>query len=128
MSSKRFLNRFCLAFLVILSRRVGLNYLSYNYDTGSFEVFFKKMFFKIVLFLDFFFIQILFSYKLLYVKQIKNQVLLHSTGKYIQYPVTNHNGKNTKKRIYVYVYNFEALMSLKTIYKSKNNCIIITNT
>ena len=28
---------------------------------------------------------------------INNQVLLYSTGNYIQYPVINHNGKNMKK-------------------------------
>ena len=30
--------------------------------------------------------------KLLYIRWI-NKVLLYSTGKYIQYPVINHNGK-----------------------------------
>ena len=28
-----------------------------------------------------------------------NKVLLYNTGKYIQYPVTNHNGKEKKNRI-----------------------------
>ena len=32
-------------------------------------------------------------YKLLYIEQINNKVQLYSTGNYIQYPVTNHNGK-----------------------------------
>ena len=32
-------------------------------------------------------------YKLLYIKQIKNKVLLYSIGNNIQYPVINHNGK-----------------------------------
>ena len=36
-------------------------------------------------------------YKLLYIKQIKNKVLLYSTGNYIQYPVINHNGKEYEK-------------------------------
>ena len=31
--------------------------------------------------------------KLLYIGWINNKVLLYSTGNYIQYPVTNHNGK-----------------------------------
>ena len=31
--------------------------------------------------------------KLLYIGWINNKVLLYSTGKYIQYPVTNHNRK-----------------------------------
>ena len=30
------------------------------------------------------------------------QVLLYSTGKYIQYPVINHNGKEYEKNIYIY--------------------------
>ena len=33
-----------------------------------------------------------------------NKVLLYSTGNYIQHPVINHNGKEYKKRIYVYIY------------------------
>ena len=40
--------------------------------------------------------------KLLHIEQIKNQVLLYSTGNYIQYPVVNHNGKEYEK---VYMYN-----------------------
>ena len=35
--------------------------------------------------------------KLLYIGCINNQVLLHSTGNYIHYPVTNHNGKEYEK-------------------------------
>ena len=35
--------------------------------------------------------------KLLYIEWINNKVLLFSTGNYIQYPVTNHNGKEYKK-------------------------------
>ena len=31
--------------------------------------------------------------KLLYIEWINNKVLLYSTGNYIQYPMTNHNGK-----------------------------------
>ena len=34
--------------------------------------------------------------KLLYRDWINNKVLLYSTGKYIQYPVINHNGKEKK--------------------------------
>ena len=41
--------------------------------------------------------------KLLYIEWINSKVLLYSTGNYIQYPVTNHNGKNILKRIYIYV-------------------------
>ena len=36
--------------------------------------------------------------KLLHIGWIKNKVLLYSTGKYIQYPVINHNGEE-----YIYV-------------------------
>ena len=38
----------------------------------------------------------------LYIGWINNKVLLYSTGNYIQYPVTNHNGKEYKKNIYIY--------------------------
>ena len=40
--------------------------------------------------------------KLLYTEWISNKVLLYSAGNYIQYPVTNHNGKEYKKRMYIY--------------------------
>ena len=44
-------------------------------------------------------------YKLPYIKQVNNKVLLYSTGNYIQYAVINHNGKEyIKKYIYIYVY------------------------
>ena len=36
--------------------------------------------------------------KLLYIQWIRNKALLHSTWSYIQYPVINHNGKESKKR------------------------------
>ena len=35
--------------------------------------------------------------KLLYIAWINNKVLLYSTGNYIQYPMTNHNGKEYEK-------------------------------
>ena len=38
--------------------------------------------------------------KLLYIEWINNKVLLYSTGNYIQYPVTNCNGKECE-----YIYN-----------------------
>ena len=43
-------------------------------------------------------------YKLLCVsiEWINNKVLLYSTGKYIQYPVINHNGKEYEKE-YIYI-------------------------
>ena len=42
-------------------------------------------------------------YKLLYIGQINNNVLLYSTGNYIQYPLTNHSGKSYEKNMYIYV-------------------------
>ena len=35
-----------------------------------------------------------------YIGWINNEVLLYSTGNYIQYPVINHNGKEVFKRMY----------------------------
>lgn len=35
-------------------------------------------------------------------EQINNKDLLYSTGNYIQYIVTNYNGKVSRKRIYIY--------------------------
>ena len=40
---------------------------------------------------------------LLHMGQINNMVLLYTTGSYTQYPVINHNGKNIKECIYIYV-------------------------
>ena len=42
-------------------------------------------------------------YKLPYIKQINNKVLLYSTGNYIQYPVINHNEKESEKE-YICIY------------------------
>ena len=42
--------------------------------------------------------------KVLYVKQTNKKVLLYSTGNYIQYFVTNYNGKEYEKE-YVYMYD-----------------------
>ena len=40
---------------------------------------------------------------ILYIEWINNKVLLYSTGNYIQYPVTNHHGKEYEKEcIYMY--------------------------
>ena len=36
--------------------------------------------------------------KLVYMEWINNKVLLYSTGNYIQYPMTTHNGKEYKKK------------------------------
>ena len=40
--------------------------------------------------------------KLLYIEWVNNKVLLYNTGNYIQYPMINCNGKEYKKRIYMY--------------------------
>ena len=42
-------------------------------------------------------------WKLLYLEWINNKVLLYSTGNYIQYPVVNHNGKEYKRGMCIYV-------------------------
>ena len=41
--------------------------------------------------------------KLIY-RMDKQQVLLYSTWKYIQYPVINHNGKEYEEVIYIYMF------------------------
>ena len=53
--------------------------------------------------------------KLLYIKWIKNKVLLYSTGNYIRYVGINHNGKKYKKRMYVCVYKTESLCCIEEI-------------
>ena len=40
--------------------------------------------------------------KLLYIEWIENKVLKCDTGNYIQYLVTNHNGKQHEKNVYMY--------------------------
>ena len=40
-------------------------------------------------------------YKLLYIGWMNSKVLLYSTGNYIQYPVTSHNGKEYEKECIV---------------------------
>ena len=37
-------------------------------------------------------------------EKLENKDLLHSTGNYVQYSVINHNGKNMKKNVCIYVY------------------------
>ena len=40
----------------------------------------------------------------MYIEWINNKVLLYSMGKYIQYPVINHNRKEYEKEcVYIYV-------------------------
>ena len=43
-------------------------------------------------------------YKLLYIRWINNEILLHSTGNYIQYLMINHNGKEYKNNVCIYTY------------------------
>ena len=44
-------------------------------------------------------------YKLLYIKEINNKVLLYSTENYIQYLVINYNGKESEKEyLYLSIY------------------------
>ena len=44
------------------------------------------------------------KYALPYIKQINNEDLLYSTGNYIQYLIITYNGKELRKRIYIYIY------------------------
>ena len=44
------------------------------------------------------------GWKLLHIEWINNKVLLYGSGKYIQYPMINCNGKENEKE-YIYVYN-----------------------
>ena len=52
--------------------------------------------------------------KVLYIEWINNNVLLYSTGKYIQYPVINHNGKEYEKE-YTYICITESLYCTEEI-------------
>ena len=48
-------------------------------------------------------------YTVLYIKQIKNKVLLYSTGNYIQYLVITYYGKESEKEyihVYIYMYTY----------------------
>jgi len=42
--------------------------------------------------------------KLLHLEWINNEVLLYSTGNYIQSPGIDHDGKSYLKNIYIYMY------------------------
>ena len=57
--------------------------------------------------------------KLLRLGWINNKVLIYSTGNYIQYPVTNHNGKEYKKER-LYVYNRVTLLYSKDGHNAVN--------
>ena len=41
-------------------------------------------------------------FKLVYIEQINNKVLLYNRGNYIQYPVIDHNGRDSEK-IWIYI-------------------------
>ena len=58
----------------------------------------------------------------------KNEVLLYSTGNYIQYSVVNHNGKKYEKEyihihthIYIYLSHFAVHQKLTQHTSIKNN-------
>ena len=48
-------------------------------------------------------------YTLLYIKRIHHQVLLRSTGNYIQYFIITYKGKESGKYIYIREYLTESL-------------------
>ena len=56
--------------------------------------------------------------KLLYIEWINTKVLLHSTAKYIQHPVINHNGK-----VYICIHICESLC-----YTAEINTLYINST
>ena len=41
--------------------------------------------------------------EVLHLEWINNKVLIYSTGNYIQYPVTNYNGKEYKQNVCMYI-------------------------
>ena len=53
-------------------------------------------------------------YKLLYIGQINNKVLLYSTENHIQYPVTNHNVKEYKTRYTCIIESFCSTAEINT--------------
>ena len=59
-------------------------------------------------------------YKLPYIKQINNKVLLYNTENYILYLGINYSGKEGKKSIYVYLKRF--------IYRYVHYIYIFTDT
>ena len=50
--------------------------------------------------------------KLVYIEWINNNILLYSTGNYIQYPVINHNGKEYEKQIHAQQNHFAVQQKL----------------
>ena len=65
--------------------------------------------------------------KLLYIERINNKVLLYSIGNYIQYPVTNHNGKEYEQEYiythtYIYIYMYVKLSHFSVQRKLTQQC------
>ena len=62
--------------------------------------------------------------KLLYTQCVTNNVLLYSTGSYIQYPIISHKGKEYEKEcmhthrytyVYIYIYISESLWCMQKL-------------
>ena len=56
--------------------------------------------------------------KLVYIEWINSNILLYSTGKYIQYPVINHNGKEYEKQMHAQQNHFAVQQKLTEHCKS----------
>ena len=59
-----------------------------------------------------------------YIGWINSQVLLFSTGKYVQHPVINHNGKEYEKQIYIYIYVYIYTYMTESLLYHKNKSAI----
>ena len=73
------------------------------------------------------------GYKLFHLEWTSNEVLLYSRGNYIQSPRIDHDGKEYKKRIYIYMYmylthfarnwhNTKSTVIFKNLIKKKRLC------
>ena len=58
--------------------------------------------------------------KLVYIGCINNKVLLFSTGNCIQYHVINHDGKNMKMNIYLYIKLSQFAVQQKLTHRYKS--------
>ena len=56
--------------------------------------------------------------ELLYIKWLNNEVLLYSTGNYIQYPMINHTGKEYEKEYICTMNHLAGQQKLIKHYKS----------
>ena len=61
--------------------------------------------------------------KLLYIEWTNNEVLLYSTGNYIQYPVRNHNGKECEKDVYVHIEPNHSAVQQKLTHNCKSTIL-----